>query len=123
MENLMATVAERVRRISRELRVLEQAVAPEGPLSHAAAQRVMSSLQRLLDEIEEMRSARLLSGEAPELRQALDEYLFCLRSLQGPLARLGLYLQTERERLSAALSDTGSAQAWTSAQRLTYPEN
>jgi hypothetical protein len=83
----------------------------------------MDSLQHLLDEIEDMRSARLLSGEAPELRQALDEYLLCLRNLQGPLARLGLYLQTERERLSTALNETGSAQAWTRAQRLTHPEN
>jgi hypothetical protein len=123
MENLMSTVEGRVRRISRELRELERVIAPEGPLSHATAQRVMGSLQRLLDEIEEMRAARLLSGDAPALRQALDEYLLSLRNLQGPLARLGLYLQTERERLSTALQETGSARAWTNAQRLTHPEN
>jgi|GEM_PF-3204149 len=119
----MSTVAERVRRISRKLRELERAVAPEGPLSHTSAQRAMGSLQRLLDELEEMRASGLLSGETPALRQALDEYMLCLRKLLGPLARLGLYLQTERERLSTALNETGSAQAWTSAQRLTHLES
>jgi hypothetical protein len=122
MENLMSTV-ERVRQISRRLRELERAVAPEGPLSHTAAQRAMASLQRSLDEIEEMRVAQLLSGGTPALRQALDEYMLRLRNLLGPLSRLELYLQAERERLSTALRETDSAQAWTNAQRLTLQGN